>query len=84
MNLIKSAFNLESYSNFLKLILVCILGRKVRISNVDAQSCLCDMLKYDIWGTFCCIAFENPFNGNRGLLKIRIMNSHKKIINAPL
>ena len=36
------------------------------------------MLKVDIWGTFCCIAFENPFNGNRGLLKIEIMISHKK------
>ena len=35
------------------------------------------MLKYDIWGTFCHIAFENRFNGSRGLLKIRIMISQK-------
>ena len=37
------------------------------------------MLKYDIWGTFCHIAFENRFNGGRGLLKIQIMISHKEI-----
>ena len=56
-----------------------ILGRKVGNSKVDAQSCLYYMLKYDIWGTFCCIAFENRFNGDWGLLKNQIIISHKKI-----
>ena len=37
------------------------------------------MLKYGIWWTFCHIAFENRFNGSRGLLKIRIMIPHKEI-----
>ena len=45
-------------------VMCCLLGRKVSILKVDAQSCLYDMLKSDILATFWCIAFENPFNGD--------------------
>ena len=41
-----------------------VLGRKVSILKVDAQSCLYNMLKSDILASFWRIAFENPFNGN--------------------
>ena len=41
-----------------------LLGRKVSILKVDAQSCLYNMLKSDILASFWHIAFENPFNGD--------------------
>ena len=44
--------------------IACLVGRKVRILKVDAQSCLYNMLKSDILATFWRIAFENPFNGD--------------------
>ena len=43
---------------------MCLVGRKVSILKVHAQSCLYDMLKSDILATFWHIAFENPFNGD--------------------
>ena len=60
-----------------------VIGRKVGISKVDAQSCLYDMLKSNILATFWHIAFENPFNGDRGLSKIKSGFHTKKFANTP-
>ena len=59
-------FLCKQYTFNLKLNLLgtYLLGRKVRILKVDAQSCLYNMLKSDILASFWRIAFENPFNGD--------------------